>query len=155
MRIFTGLLTAPAMLAVPAIVLLFWGHSPERGNEQVVVYGIIAIAVIAAALHIYFTPERRDTAACVIVVASALNAAAVIGVFLLVLFGGSCNEGDHGHVPPVSWVGAGVIYLVGATWALQHVWRPLWAVPVSVLAGGAWLVASATLLTGSTGACLS
>ena len=99
MRIFTGLLTAPAMLAVPAIVLLFWGHSPERGNEMIVVYGILAIAVIAAALHIYFTPERRDAAACVIVAASALNAIAVIGVFVLVLFGGSCSESDHGHVP--------------------------------------------------------
>jgi hypothetical protein len=154
MRILTGLLTAPAMLAVPAIVLLFGGHRPERANEQVVVYGIVAIAVIAVALHVYLAPERRGAAACVIVVASALNALAVIGVFLLVLFGGSCSESDHGHVPPVSWIGAGVIYLIGATWALQRLWRPLWAVPVSVLAGGVWLVLTATLLTGSTGACL-
>ena len=155
MRIFTGLLTAPAMLAVPAIVLLFWGHSPERRNETIVVYGILAIAVIAAALHIYFTPERRDAAACVIVAASALNAIAVIGVFVFVLFGGSCSESDDGHVPTVSWISGIVIYLVGATWALQYLWRPLWAVPVSVLAGGGWMVLSATPLTGSTGACLS
>jgi hypothetical protein len=153
MRIFTGLLTAPAMLVVPAIVLLFWEHGPDRGREMLVVYGIVAIAVIAAALHVYLTPERRHAAAGAIVAGSALNAVAVIGVFILVIVGGSCSDG--GHVPLVSWLGGGIIYLAGATWALQDLWRPIWAVPVSVLAGGAWIVLTATLLTGSTGACLS
>jgi hypothetical protein len=48
-----------------------------------------------------------------------------------------------------------VIYLVGGSLGLRRsAVHGVWAVPVSLLVAGIWLVGVATVLTGSTGACL-
>jgi hypothetical protein len=142
------------MLVVPVIGLLFWS-APDAANEALVVYGLVAIALIAAALHIYLAPAQRDLVATGVALGSVLNAAAIVGVFVMYLAAGSCNEGDNGHVPIVSWAGAIVLYLAGAAWFLTgRPLRPIWGVPLSVLAAGAWLVLSSIAITGSTGVCL-
>jgi hypothetical protein len=155
MRILVAALTAAAMLVVPVIALLFWANAPESAQEALVVYGLVAISIIAAALHVYLAPAERGLVATGVVLGAALNAAAVFGVFIMYLVAGSCDEGNSGHVPIVSWTGGIVLYLAPATWfLLGRPLRPIWGVPVSVLLAGAWLVVSSIALTGSTGVCL-
>ena len=154
MRIVAAVLTAGAMVVVPVIALLFWSNPPERGGEAAAVYGLVAISVIAAALHIYLAPGRRDLVAMGVALGSVLNAAAVFGVFVMVIAAGSCDGTDAGHVPIVSWAGAIVLYLTASAWFLQRPLRPIWGVPLSVLLAGTWLVLSSIAITGSTGVCL-
>jgi hypothetical protein len=154
MRIVVAALTAAGMLVVPVIALLFWTNPPEKSREALVVYGLVAISIIAGALHVYLAPRERELVTTGVVLGSVLNAAALFGVFVMFLAAGSCDEGDSGHVPIVSWAGAIVIYLVAATRVLRWPLRPIWGVPASVLLAGAWLVLTSILLTGSTGVCL-
>jgi hypothetical protein len=151
-RIVVALFTAAALVFLPAAVLLFWDNPPQHGNEAFVVYGLSILSVAAFVLHAYLEPGPRDIVLGAVLLAAVLSGIAAAAVFFLVLIGGSCS--DDGHVPPVSWIGGAFIYLAGATWALQRPRRTIWAVPCSLLAGGVWLVLTATALTGSTGACL-
>ena len=96
------------------------------------------------------TDQPAGRVVSLLVLTGALNALAAVGVFILVLAGGSCS--DNGHIPVVAWVGAALLYLAGGTLGLQRAVRGIWAVPASVLLAGFWLVAIATVLTGSTGA---
>jgi len=73
-------------------------------------------------------------------------------VFFLILWAGGCDS--KGDIGVVSWVGGMVIYLAGSAWALQRPIRGIFCVPASFLAGGIWLVATASLISGGTGACL-
>jgi lysylphosphatidylglycerol synthetase-like protein (DUF2156 family) len=136
---------------VPALVILFGSHGPEGRNESLVVWALASIAVAALAYHVW-TSARPGAALAIEILSGALNTAAVFGVFLLVLVGGSCS--DDGHVPLGAWIGAIVVYLAGGAWALQRGWRAVVLVPLSLLAAGVWLVGVSVLLTGSTGACL-
>ena len=132
-------------------MILFGAHGPEGRNESLVVWAFASVAVAALALHVWAS-ETPGAALAIEILAGALNAAAVFGVFLLVLVGGSCS--DDGHVPLGAWIGAIVVYLAGGAWALQRGWRAVVLVPLAVIAAGAWLVVVSVLFTGSTGACL-
>jgi hypothetical protein len=154
MRIVVALLTAAGMAVIPVIALLFGQDAPEGRVDAAIEFGLTAAALIAGALHVYLAPERRERVAIVLVLATALNGIAFFGVYILLLAGGSCDVGDTGHVPVISWAGAIVIYLALSTWLLQRPLRPLSGVPLALLAGGVWLVVSAVAITGSTGVCL-
>ena len=146
-----AVLAAAALVFLPVVAMLFGAHGPDGRNESIVVWALGSVALAALAFHIWVS-ERPGEALAVEILAGALNAAAVFGVFLLVIVGGSCS--DDGHVPPGAWLGALALYLGGAAWALQRGWRAVLLVPLTVVAGGAWLVAVSVLFTGSTGACL-
>jgi glycerol uptake facilitator-like aquaporin len=145
-----AVLAAAALVFLPALIL--FGRPPDARTpgEKLVVYGggLLALALLAA--HAVVSHERGTLLRTVI--AGTLNAPALVGVFLLILVGGSCS--DEGHVPAFAWGGAIAVYLAGAAWGLRARWHSVWLVPASVLAGGLWLVAWAVVLTGSTGACL-
>lgn len=146
------MLVAAALLYVPAVVFLFGSRGPDPGAATAVVGALVVLAVLALAAHVVLSPEPAPRVLASLVVAGALNAAAAFGVFLLVLVGGSCS--DNGHIGPLAWGGALVIYLACAAAGLQRALHALWAVPVSLLVAGIWLVSVASLLTGSTGMCL-
>ncbi|HZR94691.1 MAG TPA: hypothetical protein VFA56_03295 [Gaiellaceae bacterium] len=132
-------------------MMLFGTHGPEGRTESLVVWGLGAAAVAALAFHVW-SSELPGAALAIEILAGALNAAAIFGVFVLVLVGGSCS--NDGHVPAAAWIGAIAVYLAGGAWALQRGWRAVLLVPLAVLAAGAWLVGVSVLFTGSTGACL-
>jgi hypothetical protein len=140
------------MLYVPAIVFLFGTRGPDPGTATVVVGALLLLAVAGVAIHVALSPEPAFRVLMLAVVTVALTAAAAFGVFFLVLVGGSCS--DDGHIPVVAWLGGLVIYLVGGAVGLRRAAHGVWAVPASLLVGGIWLVGVATVLTGSTGACL-
>jgi hypothetical protein len=145
-------LAAAALLYVPVLVMLFGTHGPDRGNQSAVVYGLGVLGVVSLVAHVLVTDQPAGKVVSLLVLTGALNALAAVGVFILVLAGGSCS--DNGHIPAAAWVGAALLYLAGGTVGLQRAARGIWAVPASVLLAGFWLVALATVLTGSTGACL-
>jgi hypothetical protein len=146
----SAVLAAAALAFLPALVLIVGRDTPTRPNEALVVYGggFLAVALIAA--HALLSRERGTL--LVSVMAGTLNALALVGVFIMLLFGGSCS--DDGHVPQAAWIAAAVVYLVGAAWGLRSRWHGVWLVPVSTLAAGLLVVLVATILTGSTGMCL-
>jgi hypothetical protein len=111
------------------------------------------IALLAIALHLSLNPDRRERRLLLLIPTTVLTWVASVGVFLLVLVGGGC--GDHaGDIGVLSWFGGAVIYVAGSAWALQRPLRAVVFVPASLLAGGVWLVVTATLISGGTGACL-
>ena len=143
---------AAALLYVPAVVFLFGRHGPDPGAGTTIVLALLAIAIVAVVAHVALSPEPATRVLLSLFVAGTLNAAATVGVFILVLVAGSCS--DNGHIGAFALVSAAVLYLGGAAAGLQRAVHALWAVPASLLVAGLWLVGVASLLTGSTGACL-
>src|SRR3954466_8661237 len=117
--------------------MVFGANGPEGRSESLVVWALASAAVAALAFHVW-TSARPGAALAVAIPARALNAAAVLGVFLLVRVGGSCS--DDGHVPLAAWIGAIVVYLAGGAWALQRGWRAGVLVPGALTAPGAPLL---------------
>ena len=144
--------TAAAMLYVPAIVFLFGTRGPGPGAATAIVVALLVLALVAVAAFAALSPMPVTKVVPLAVGTAALNAIAAFGVFVLFIVGGSCS--DEGHVGPLAWGGALVVYLVGASVALRRPVHALWAVPASLVVAGLWLVGVATLLTGSTGVCL-
>ena len=140
------------MLYLPVVVFLFGSRGPDPGTATAIVAGLLLLAAAGVTIHVVLSPEPVVRVLMLAVVTTALTAAAAFGVFFLVLVGGSCS--DDGHIPAVAWLGGLVIYLVGGSVGLRRAAHGVWAVPASLLVGGIWLVGVATLLTGSTGACL-
>jgi hypothetical protein len=136
---------AAALLLLPGLVFLFGASGPHPGVDALVAASLAAIAVYV------YAADARAAALGVAVAAGALNTVAMLGVVFLVLVGGDC---ENGHVPALAWVVAPALYLAGAAWGLQRGRNAVWVVPVALVASGALLVALATALTGSTGACL-
>jgi len=124
----------------------------EPGHAAVFAGGLL-LALLALALHVRLSDAASGLVLATVAVAAALAILAAFGVLLLVLVGGGCGD-DEGHIPKLAWVGGGAIYLAAASWGLQRPGRSLWAVPVSLLAAGAFVVGVAVVFTGSTGACL-
>jgi hypothetical protein len=125
---------------------------PRSAAIRWVVYGGLVLALGAVLAHVLLA-SGPGSALLIAVVAAVLNLVAWAGVFLLVLVSGSCSS-SSAHFAPLSWVGAVVIYLGGAAAGLRARWHAAWAVPISLLLGGAWLVLVSNVLTGSTGACI-
>jgi hypothetical protein len=144
---------AAAMFFLP---VHFYGSelhvSFDPGHAAVFACGLL-VAALALAVHVRLSDAAPGLVLATVAVAAALAILAAFGVFLLVLVGGGCGD-DEGHVPKLAWVGGGAIYLAAASWGLQRPGRSLWAVPVSLLVGGAFVVGVAVVFTGSTGACL-
>ena len=143
-------LAAAALLFLPSIFILFGSSGPESGHESLVVYGGAVLAVALLGVHAVVAHERG--ALVVAVLAGALNALALVGGFILLLIGGSCS--DDGNVSGAIWISGALVYLAGASWGLRARWHAVWLVPVSLLAAAIWVVAVATVFTGSTGMCL-
>jgi len=141
------------MLYVPVVVFLFGSRGPDPGTATAIVAGLLLLAAAGVTIHVALSPEPAFRVLMLGVVTTALTAAAAFGVFFLVLVGGSCS--DDGHISTVAWLGGLVIYLVGGSLGLRRsAVHGVWAVPASLLVAGIWLVGVATVLTGSTGACL-
>jgi len=147
-----AVLAAAALLFLPWAWLVVRQGSPYGATESLVVYGGLVLALAAVLAHVLLASER-GSALLIVVVASVLNAVAWAGVFLLFLAAGSCSS-SNAHIPPLAWVGALVIYLAGGAVGLRARWHAAWAVPVSLLLGGTWLVLLSKALIGSTGACI-
>jgi hypothetical protein len=114
---------------VPVVVFLFGSRGPDPGTATANVAGLLLHAAAGVTIHVALSSEPAFRVLMLGVVTTALTAAAAFGVFFLVLVGGS----------------------LGLRRSAVH---GVWAVPVSLLVAGIWLVGVATVLTGSTGACL-
>jgi hypothetical protein len=140
------------MLFLPVFFFLFGVRvRTERGPFEVLVVALVA-TVAALALHVRLADAPPGVVLASIGIGTVLLVPVAFGVFFLLLSAGGCN--DDGHVPPVAWIGAILVYLAGGAWGLQRPGRGVWAVPCSLLASGLWLVGVSVALTGSTGACL-
>ena len=138
--------------AIFAVGLLVWTR-PRVALENTPAQLAVLVATLAIAFHLWLHPERRERRALLLVPTSVLTWIAGVGVFFLVLVGGGCGD-QGGDIGTVSWLGAAVIYVAGAAWALQRPARAVILVPVALLTGGIWMVVTATLISGGTGACL-
>jgi hypothetical protein len=122
-----------------------------RGEFTTTTQVISPVAVLAVAIHVALH-DRRELRLLLLIPTAVLTWVATFGAWVLLLLGGSCS--DSGHVGAFSWGSAIVVYLAGSAWSLQRPVRGVFGVPASMLAAGIWLVATATVLTGSTGVCL-
>src|SRR5436190_2358316 len=141
-------LAAAALLFVAWVVLRYWWGAP-RGIHESLLGGGLLLALVCIYAHVRLDRNRRS-ALWISVAVAVLNVVASVGVAVLVLIGGSCD--DNGHIPTWAWPVAALLYLVGATVGLRKRWHAVWAVPLSLLAAGGWLVFVGTALTRSTGA---
>jgi hypothetical protein len=146
--------TAAAIVYVPIFVILLTENVTRSARETALWIALAVVAAGAIALHIRLSPFPFGVQLAAIAVASTLSVLAGVGVLFMILVGGSCSESDHGHLQLGGWISAVAVYVGIATWGLQRPLRTAWAVPVAILFAGLWLVALASVLTGSTGACL-
>ena len=147
--------TAAAIVYVPIFVILFTENVTRSARETALWVALAVVAAAAIAVHIRISTFPLGVQLAAIAVASTLSVLAGVGVILMILAGGSCSESDHGHLQLGGWISAVAIYFAIATWGVQRPMRTAWAVPVAILLAGLWLVALATAMTGSTGACLN
>jgi hypothetical protein len=113
---------------------------------------IVLVAAVAVAGHLALHPDGWQLRLWCLIPTALLTWAAAAGVFFLVLATGGCDT--NGDIGRLSWIGGVAIYFAGSTWALQRPVRGVVGVPASMVAGGVWLVATASLISGGTGACL-
>ena len=144
-------LAAAALLFVAWVLLGYWLGAPRGIHESLLAYGGLLLALVCIYAYVRLDRNRRS-ALWISVAVAVLNVVASVGVAVLVLIEGSCD--DNGHIPTWAWPVAALLYLVGATVGLRKRWHAVWAVPLSLLVAGGWLVIVANALTGSTGACL-
>jgi hypothetical protein len=143
---------AAAIVYLPILVILLTEDVTQSPRQTALWIAVAVVAAAAIAVHIRISPFPFGAQLAAIAVASALSVLAALGVLFMILIGGGCN--DSGHIPLGGWISAAALYVVLATWGLQRPLRTAWAVPGAILFAGLWLVAVATLVTGSTGACL-
>jgi hypothetical protein len=144
---------AAALAAAAVAFLPFVAISLPRGATDDALIGGLALAALAAiAVHVRISPFPARAVLPALAVAIALAGAAYAGAIILVLVAGSCS--DEGHIQAGVWISGAFVYLLLGAWGLQRPLRTVWTVPVAVLGAGLWIAALATVLTGSTGACL-
>jgi hypothetical protein len=144
--------TAAAIVYVPIFVILLT-ENVTRSARETALWSPSPCSAAAIAVHPDL-PFPFGVQLAAIAVASTLSVLAGVGVLFMILLGGSCSESDHGHLQLGGWISAVAVYAGIATWGVQRPLRTAWAVPVAILFAGLWLVALASVLTGSTGACL-
>jgi hypothetical protein len=124
-------------------------------NGDVHGWWIAALAVCTAALvpHVRLQPEHASRAALWLVLTEGALLVGLLGLFVEVVAADTC--GSNAAARLVGWIGAGAIYLAGGAWGLQRPLRGLWALPLSAVVAGGWIVATAHLISGGSAGCFS
>ena len=143
---------AAAIVYLPILVIVLTSGAIESARQTALWFALAVVGAAAIAVHIRISPFPFGVQLAAIAVACTLAVLAGAGVLFMVLAGGSCS--GSGHLQLGGWISAVALYVVLATWGLQRPLRTAWAVPVAILVAGGWLVTVATVITGSTGACL-
>jgi hypothetical protein len=141
-------LAAAALLVLPWLIVAAF-NGELRGWWIAVFVGCAAALV----LHVWLRPERASRAALWLMLTEAALLIGLVGVTIELVATDSCGAGTAVNV--VRWIGAPAIYLIGGAWGLQRPLRGLWALPLSAVLAGAWLVLASHLVGGGGTSCFN